>query len=140
MRLSKHSDYALRVLMYLAEAKAEIATTQEIARYHKISLNHLVKVVHNLSQAGFINIRKGRKGGIWLAKAPGQINLREVVETCEPDFRMAECFSPDPCQCVISQRCRLKLALNSATQSFLEHLSKYTLLNLTKGSGRLSTG
>jgi Rrf2 family nitric oxide-sensitive transcriptional repressor len=131
MRLSKHTDYALRVLMYLADGEGKSATTQQIARFHKISLNHLVKVVHNLSQAGFLKVRKGRNGGIWLAKSPDQINLREVVELCEPDFRMAECFPPRPGKCVILRRCRLTSALSKATQDFLEHLGQYNLSNLT---------
>lgn len=131
MRLSKRTDYALRVLMYLAENHGRPTTTQQIARFHKISLNHLVKVVHHLSQAGFLEIRKGRNGGIWLAKSLEKINLREIVELCEPDFRMAECFPPNPGKCPLLGRCKLKSALSMATETFLEQLGRYNLSNVT---------
>ena len=60
MRLSVHTDYALRLLMYLALKKDRLATVAEIAEIYDISRNHLTKVAHDLGLAGYIVGVRGR--------------------------------------------------------------------------------
>ena len=60
MRLAKFTDYSLRVLLYLAIKEKERSTVSEIADKYKISKNHLVKIVHNLSKMGMIHTQKGK--------------------------------------------------------------------------------
>ena len=45
MRLTMYSDYAMRVLMYLALRRPELCTIQEIADAYGVSKNHLMKVL-----------------------------------------------------------------------------------------------
>ena len=52
MRLTGHTDYALRLLMYLGRQQGRLVTVQEIAKAHGISEHHLRKVAHRLGQAG----------------------------------------------------------------------------------------
>ena len=68
MRLTLYSDYALRVLMYLAVKEDGLATIDEIAKSYSIFKNHLMKVVHQLGVAGYIETVRGRGGGLRLAK------------------------------------------------------------------------
>ena len=51
MQLTLHTDYSLRVLIYLTQKRADLATISEIANFYQISRNHLVKVVHHLAGA-----------------------------------------------------------------------------------------
>ena len=46
VRLTVYTDYALRVLMYLAMKEDRLATIAEIAKSYDISRNHLMKVAH----------------------------------------------------------------------------------------------
>ena len=79
MRLTAYTDYAMRVLMYLALKRDGLATISEIAASYSISKNHLMKVVHQLGVAGYVETVRGRGGGVRLAKPMEAIGLGEVV-------------------------------------------------------------
>ncbi|MGZ3181856.1 MAG: Rrf2 family transcriptional regulator [Telluria sp.] len=130
MRLTDHTDYALRVLMYLGDKPGRLATVEEVATAHGISRNHLTKVVHRLGVAGFVTTLRGRAGGIRLARDPSQIRLGDVVRLTEPDFDIVECFDENNTACVLSRSCVLKSVLGMATRSFLRELDNKTLASV----------
>lgn len=130
MQLTCHTDYSLRVLVYLGLKNGGLATIAEIAGHFGVSRNHLVKVVHNLSNQHLINTLRGKGGGICLARRPDEINIGEVVRRSEFHFNIVECFVEDRKGCAISSVCRLKGVLSHAAQSFLEVLDEYTLAHI----------
>lgn len=131
MRLTQHSDYSLRVLMYLAAKPERLATIQEIAAAYGISENHLMKVVHRLAQNGFVDTVRGRGGGLRLKGLADDIRLGAVVRAVEEDFRLVECFGEDD-TCRITDVCRLKRVLNQALGAFLTSLDSWTLADLVQ--------
>lgn len=135
MRLTVYSDYALRVLMYLAINREALSTIQEIADHYGISKNHLMKVTYELGLAGYIDTVRGRGGGVRLAKAPDQIGIGDVIRSTEEDFRLVECFDPETDQCVISGRCKLARILDEALDNYLKTLDRYTLADLAGERG-----
>jgi Rrf2 family nitric oxide-sensitive transcriptional repressor len=135
MRLTIYSDYALRVLMYLAINRETLSTIQEIADHYGISKNHLMKVTHELGLVGYIDTVRGRGGGVRLAQAPEKIGIGDVIRLTEEDFRLVECFDPDTNQCVISGRCKLARILDEALDSYLKTLDRYTLADLAAERG-----
>ena len=94
MRLTNYSDYALRVLMYLAVMPTSdtLATIADIADSYQISKSHLTKIVHQLAQLGYIDSVRGKNGGIRLATAAKDINLGQILRHTEPDFAIVPCF------------------------------------------------
>ena len=64
MRLTLHTDYALRVLIHVAIADGRLTTINDIAESFDISKQHLMKVVNNLSRKGYLDSVRGRGGGI----------------------------------------------------------------------------
>lgn len=127
MQLTLHTDYALRVLIYLAQKGDQQATISEIADFYRISRNHLVKVVHHLARTGFIHTTRGKHGGMVLARAPELISIADVVQEMEPNFDIVECFNTSNPSCAISPICSLKSALYNAGKAFLAVLNNYTL-------------
>jgi Rrf2 family transcriptional regulator, nitric oxide-sensitive transcriptional repressor len=127
MRLTRYTDYALRVLLYLGASPDRLSTINEIAAHHNISRNHLMKVVHQLGSWGYIETLRGKGGGIRLARKPEDILLGDVVRHTEGNLEIVECFTPGNSNCIIQPGCRLKTVLNDALTSFLATLDLYTL-------------
>lgn len=125
MRLKSYTDYALRVLMYLAARPDRLASIGEIARTYRISHNHLMKVVHDLRKEGFLDAVRGRSGGIRLARPANEISVGEVVRHTEGTFDLVDCES-----CVIAKACSLTGALHEARSAFMAVLDGYSLRDL----------
>jgi len=133
MQLTQYTDYSLRVLIYLAAHPDRRATITEIATSYSISRNHLVKVVHQLSNNGWITTIRGKGGGMHLAFPPEQINIGAVIRQTEPNMNLLECFDKSIDQCAISPACTLKRVLYQARKAFMQVLNQYTLAD-TMGS------
>jgi Rrf2 family nitric oxide-sensitive transcriptional repressor len=131
MRLTLHTDYALRLLMYLALRPQRRCTIEEVAGAYGISRNHLMKVALTLTREGFVDSLRGRSGGLQLALAPARIGLGAVVRKTEDGFDLVECFDPASNTCLIAPACRLKQPLAEAARAFLAVLDGYTLADLT---------
>ncbi|NOX92406.1 MAG: Rrf2 family transcriptional regulator [Gammaproteobacteria bacterium] len=127
MQLTLHTDYALRVLIYLAQKDGELATISEITDFYRISRNHLVKVVHHLAQENFIHTTRGKHGGMRLARAAELIPIGQVVRRMEPNFDIVECFSNSNQPCTVTPICALKEVLHRAISEFLALLDQFTV-------------
>ena len=137
MRLTVYTDYALRVLMYLALKEDELATIAEISASYGISRNHLMKVAHQLGVAGYVETVRGRGGGLRLARRIEAIGLGEVVRFTEPDMAIVSCFKPIDAPCAIRPSCVLRQALQKSRDAFMSVLDDYTLSDLVRPRGRL---
>ncbi len=129
MRLTKFSDYALRVLLLAASRPGENITIEETAKQFGISAAHLKKVVRLLSSEGVLRATRGKSGGFQLGKPAGEINLGRVIRMTEPDFGMVECFQPGNV-CGITRRCKLPRVINEALYAFIEVFDRYTLADI----------
>lgn len=133
MQLTAHTDFGLRVLIYLALHPDRLVTINEMAEFFAISKNHLVKVVHNLGLKGFVRTVRGKGGGICLASPPNQISVGKVVRELEGHFQMAECFNPvRQGLCAFQPQCGLTGLLNTAVGQFLRVLDDAVLSDLLK--------
>lgn len=130
MQLTTHTDYALRLLIYLAVHQNESSpTVQDAARRYGISTHHLAKVAQNLVQHGYITSQRGRGGGLALTYDPADTNVGEIIRKIE-SFNLVECFG-DESMCIIEQDCKLAQAIHEAKEAFLNVLECYTLADLT---------
>lgn len=137
MRLTLHTDYSLRLLMLLAIEPDARHTIEEIARRYGISRNHMMKVAQTLTQAGFIESRRGRGGGLELARAPELIILGDVVRACEDSFALVECFDRERNTCIVTPSCGLRGPLEEALAAFHSVLDRYCLADLISRPGTL---
>ena len=129
MRLTTMSDYAMRLLMYVAQQPERLCTISEVAHAYDISEAHLMKITHQLARAGWLETVRGKGGGMRLAAAPADIRLGAVVRSMEPDFAIVECLASDTA-CQLTPTCQLTGIINGALQSFMHYLDRYTLADL----------
>ena len=139
MRLTTFSDYSLRVLIYLGLRRERLVTITDIAEAYGISKNHLMKVVHQLALAGYVETVRGKGGGIRLKKPPAKISLGAVVRTCEQESVLVECFDAESSQCRIESTCVLRGLFHQAMEAFFKTLDHYTLADLLKPEKGLSS-
>jgi Rrf2 family nitric oxide-sensitive transcriptional repressor len=97
----------------------------EISRAYGISRNHLMKVVNDLVNAGYLNSVRGRFGGIRLARPPAEINVGTVIRHTEDGFDLVDCGG-----CVIAPACGLTGARHEALAAFMAVLDGYSLDDL----------
>jgi Rrf2 family transcriptional regulator, nitric oxide-sensitive transcriptional repressor len=129
MRLTVYTDYTLRVLIYLTlkYKSGEKATIQEIAESYDISRNHLMKIVHQLSQQGIVETVRGRAGGVTLARAPHDLTVGEIVRLTEPDFALVECHQDGKeSNCTVAGVCKLTRGIRRALDAFMRELDQIT--------------
>ena len=131
MRLAEYTDYTLRVLMYCAARPQQLVTIGELAEHHRVSKNHLMKIVNDLARQGMVETTRGRGGGLRLMKDAEQIRVGDVVRASETDFRLVECFDPATNQCTLSPSCRLKGLFNGALKAYFKELDGMTLAELS---------
>ena len=134
MQLTQFSDFSFRVLIYLARLpEPGTATINEISNYFNVSRHHLVKVVNNLSNQGFILTTRGKGGGLKLGRPAQSIGIGEVFRVVEPNLDLVECFNMKSNQCCIARSCGLKGELFEARRAFMAVLDKYTLADASGG-------
>ena len=127
MQLTRHTDYAIRLLIHLAgigDGQSQIAA---VAEAQGISRTHLMKIANELSRAGFIAAARGRGGGIRLARRAEEINLGAVIEAMEPRGPMVDCGA-----CQLAKRCSLPGVLEEADGAFRNVLARYSLADICR--------
>ncbi|MDE2135706.1 MAG: Rrf2 family transcriptional regulator [Alphaproteobacteria bacterium] len=132
MRLTLHTDYALRVLVFAGLKGDELSTIGEIVEHFDISKGHVMKVVHGLGQKGYLETIRGKNGGVRLARKPAQINVGAVVRDMEEKLGVLGCLQGEQNFCRIENCCVLRSALRDATNAFLAVLDRFTIEELVK--------
>lgn len=132
MRLTAHTDYALRVLIALAALKGEQRVTiQDLARRHRVSANHLMKVVRRLVHLGLVKGARGRNGRLTLAIPADHLRIGQIVRALETDIQLVACLGDDTsASCVFTGICGLTGALRGALDAFFAELDRLTLADL----------
>jgi len=125
VRLTRYTDYSLRVLIHLALHDERLCSIGEISRTYEISHNHLMKVVNALAREGFVETVRGRTGGMRLARPAGRIGVGEVVRHTEEGFQLADCSG-----CALSPACGLTGVLAEGVQAMLAVFDSYTIADL----------
>lgn len=135
MQLTLFTDYALRTLVLLAlQPDDRLSTITEVAEKFDISRNHVVKIVHQLGQKGYIDTIRGKHGGIRLARASEEINLRDLVSDMENVTCLLDCHRE---ACRLTSVCRFQGIMRKAMRAFLGVLAEFTLADLVKDENKL---
>lgn len=128
MKLTRHTDYALRILMYAAlQPEGQLLSIREVTDTYSLSRNHVMKIVQKLGHEGYLTTVRGKGGGFTLAKPARAINLGELVRCMETTMKVVECDQP---LCRLSPGCELKRVFAEAVTAFMAVLNRYSLADL----------
>lgn len=125
MRLTRFSDYALRVLLYLATHDGRLCSIAEIARAYGISHNHLMKVVSDVAGPDYVQSLRGRGGGIRLARPASQINIGQLMRHTEGKVDLVGCG-----ECIVAPACGMTCVFKEAVEDFFLVLDRYSLADV----------
>jgi Rrf2 family protein len=128
MNINRGSDFAIRLLAHLA-AEGKETTSAAAAKKVDVPLNHLAKLVQVLSRGGFVSTRKGKGGGLKLARDPRKINLAEVIEAVEGPMGLSDCLF-DRKACRFSGKCKVRKYLGKVRSTIYHMLSAKTIADI----------
>lgn len=95
MQLQITTDYAIRIISYLAKHQDHLFTAREMADQLGITYSYFIKVATRIRQAGYINSVQGSSGGYCLAKDASDITLFDIIVTMEGDIHINRCLEND---------------------------------------------
>lgn len=109
LRINRQTDYAIRVVLRLAQSPDQRITTRDIERDMQVPRAFLQRIVAQLAQSGLIKTYPGRNGGLRLTRKPEEITMRDVYESIEGKLLISECipgtdFCPFETNCPVRRR------------------------------------
>lgn len=116
--LSDASEYALRAVVWLAQAPREPKKVRDIAAGTRAAPGYLVKVLQALARAGILSAQRGIHGGFRLLRDPAELSVWEVINAVDPVERIHRCplalEAHQSCLCPMHQRVDDAMALVEA--------------------------
>jgi len=136
MKLSKRGEYGLKAIIDLASQDEPTAVSQikDIAARQQIPVKFLEQILLTLKNAGLLRSRAGVGGGYYLAKAPAEITLGQVVRTLDGPLAPISCVSQmayERCVCDDESTCGLRLAMLDVRNAIADILDKTTLADVS---------
>ena len=138
------AEYALHSLLVLAAREAPVSV-RDLARFQDLPERFLAKIFARLQKAGLVEGIEGIRGGFVLARPPGSVTVREILEAVDPDRTLFACaeirrhcalFGDQPPGWSVTGTCRIHLFMREAESALQAFLGSKTLADL----GASSTG
>lgn len=131
MRLTRQSDYAIRVAMGLATSPGYASDVATLCRRQGMPAAYGAKVVQALARAGLVVTTRGARGGVRLSRPPEAISLLDVVEAVEGPTVFTRCMLW-PGECPEPERCALHPVLDGLRQAVTGYLGAISVAELAR--------
>jgi len=135
LRLTRASDFALRILMLLSKT-GEAHSVDDISKQLALPKSHVMKIVSQLAAGEFVATQRGRAGGVRINEEGPALTVGNVVRLIENEFAVVDCLGAAGPQCVFEPRCALKGAMVEATDAFLDVLDRYDISDISARTQR----
>ncbi|MGD9625684.1 MAG: Rrf2 family transcriptional regulator [Arcobacter sp.] len=135
MKLNTTTEYALRILIYMAKKPDELFHTKEISETLNISYKYMTKIITLLSNNQIISSKKGKYGGIILNKKIDDITVKEIL-TIMNDLDDDKCILGLGL-CSEKNKCSMHEVWMESKNSIIHTFSQTTLESLAKNQGNL---
>ncbi|MBR9728575.1 Rrf2 family transcriptional regulator [Shewanella intestini] len=136
MKLTRYTDFGIRILMYVAmQPEREVLfRISEVTEVFELSSNHVAKIIHHLGKLGYIQTIRGKSGGFKLAVEASEINLGTLVGQLENSLAPIDCNEP---RCRFTSACAFKGILGKALAAYMAVLAQYTLADIVANKEEL---
>lgn len=129
MKLTNTSEYALRILTYMAKDPEQLYSAKSLVEKLNISDKYLRRLMTTLSKQGFIYSIQGREGGYSFRKEPSEIRLADVVDAVEGMDTYAGCvLGFEECSC--ENPCVMHTTWIKVREEFLSVFTNTTLTDI----------
>jgi Rrf2 family protein len=84
MHVTAKADYAVRAVIELSGSSQESPRkVDDVAQAQRIPVSFLENILTQLRSSGIVRSQRGPEGGYWLAHAPEDVNLAQVIRAVE---------------------------------------------------------
>ena len=101
MKLSSKTKYGLKACHFLGLKYPDTPVSASmLENYISVSGKYIEKIMRMLSNRNIVTANRGATGGYFLARAPKDITIGEIVRALEDDMEIIECVKDGgKCKC-----------------------------------------
>lgn len=123
MNITLEADYAVRIVEMLSHC-VQRTDASHISAETQVPQRFALKILRKLVSADLVRSYRGACGGYELARAPGEITLRQVIEAIEGPFTISRCQDTD--YCCTNNACKVHKIYHEISQLVREKMDAYT--------------
>jgi Rrf2 family protein len=133
MKLSKRGEYALRALIDFGiahELGRPLLKIGELVEKERLPVKFLEQILTQLRGAGYIETKRGKAGGYFLAKPTKEISLGQVIRLIDGPLAPISCVSVtayERCSCPDEAHCGLRMLMLDVRNAIARILDRYVL-------------
>ena len=138
MKISKRGEYALRALIDFGiahELGRPMLKVNEIVEKERLPVKFLEQILTQLKQAGYIQTKRGKAGGYFLAKPAREISFGRVIRLIDGPLAPISCVSQtayERCSCPDEDHCGLRMLMLDVRNAIAGILDRYTLFDVVE--------
>lgn len=130
MIITRATEYAIRAILYMSRQPAgEIIYKKDICKEQDITPAFLTKIFQPLIKDGIVGSQRGVGGGFYLAKAPAEITLLDIIRSQEGPVFLNQCLIEEG-SCEREFFCPVHGAWAQIREEFMATLSRYDFASL----------
>ncbi|GEM_PF-54051 len=137
--LSQTTGYAILALACLDGPDGNPVQVRDVADFTGISKPYLSKIIHALGAKGLVETKRGRKGGVLLARDPRAITVIEVARAVEGNEWAQRCVL-GLAECSDERACPMHFFWKPLAQTIRERLEELTLAQVAEFESRHALG
>jgi len=133
MRITYKGDYALKAILDLTQHYDKgVVTIHDLAKHADIPIKFLEQVLLELKRGGFVESRRGKVGGYYLAKHPSEIKIGDVVRFIDGPIEPIACVEKRYAACKDLSCCAFRSIwqqVAEATANIIDHITFEDMAN-----------
>lgn len=131
MRLQITTDYAIRIILYMAQREGQVLAAEAVARELGITYSYFNKVAHKIRSAGLLKSVQGPGGGYCIGKNAADIALYDIVTVMEGKICINRCLEEDGfCSRSATQICPVHKTFEALQNQIIDTLSNVRISDL----------